>query len=302
MAIAARAAQGPKASSAQHSLGRALSYLVLGIWTVLMGFPLYWMLSTALMTEVQANAYPPAWFPNPVVLRNFYDSMVAANFGRYFLNSVLVSLVAVVFTLFFSSLAGYTFGQLSFPGRNLLFAIVMATMMVPGQVTMIPVFLMLKRFPLTGGNDLLGVGGSGLLNTYPALIIPHISAALGIFLMRQFTATLPPELGDAGRIDGCSEFGIFWRIILPLTGPALVTLGLFNFAAVWNDFTWALIVTNTEPMRTVQLGLSVFRGIYYTQTTLFMAGTAIATLPVLIIFLLGQRYFVRGVALSGIKG
>ncbi len=281
---------------------RVLTYLLLTIWTLIMGFPLYWMLATALMSESQANRYPPEWFPTPIILKNFYDSMVAAKFNVFFANSAIVTIVSVIFVLFFSSLAGYTFGCLNFPGRNILFAVVMATMMVPGQVTMIPMFVMMKRFPLFGGNNILGVGGAGLLNTYGALIIPGIAGAFGIFMMRQFMMTLPSELTDAARIDGCSEFGIFWRIMLPLTGPALTTLGLFTFANSWNEFTWPLVVTNTESMRTVQLGLAYFRGVHFTQTTLFMAGTTIATLPVLIIFLLGQRYFVRGIAISGLKG
>lgn len=285
-----------------RTVQRGILYAVIGVWTVIMGFPIFWMVSTALKTEAQANAYPPQWLPNPVVWQNFQNSMTVANFGRYFFNTAVVSLFTVLFLLFFSSLAGYTFARLRFPGRNVLFFIILSTMMVPSQVTMIPIFVMMSRFPGMGGNNLLGQGGAGLLNTYAALIIPHIAGAFYIFMMRQFMSSLPSELSDAGRIDGASEFGIFWRIMLPLSGPALTTLGLFAFANSWNSFLWPLVVTNTESMRTVQLGLAVFRGIHFTQTTLFMAGTTIATLPVLILFLLGQRYFVRGIAMSGIKG
>jgi len=284
------------------AIRRSVLYAIVWLWTIVMGFPIFWMVSTALKTERQANAYPPQWLPDPVQWQNFYDSMAVANFGRYFFNTAVVSLTTVVFALFFSSLAGYTFARLRFPGRNLLFFIILSTMMVPGQVTMIPIFVMMSRFPLLGGNNLMGQGGAGLLNTYPALIIPHVAGAFYIFMMRQFMSTLPSELSDAARIDGASEFGIFWRIMLPLSGPALTTMGLFAFANSWNSFLWPLVVTNTESMRTVQLGLAVFRGIYFTQTTLFMAGTTITTLPVLILFLFGQRYFVRGIALSGIKG
>ncbi len=285
-----------------RAVRRSILYVLVSIWTILMGFPIFWMVTTALKTERQANAYPPQWLPDPLVWQNFYNSMTVANFGRYFLNSAIVSLTTVVFVLFFSSLAGYTFARLRFPGRNLLFFIILSTMMVPSQVTMIPIFVMMSRFPGLGGNNLLGQGGAGLLNTFAALIIPQIAGAFYIFMMRQFMSTLPSELSDAARIDGASEFGIFWRIMLPLSGPALTTMGLFAFANSWNSFLWPLVVTNTESMRTVQLGLAVFRGIYFTQTTLFMAGTTIATLPVLLLFLFGQRYFVRGIALSGIKG
>ncbi len=283
-------------------LFKALNYAVLVAIAIVMGFPVFWMMSTALKTESQANQFPPVFIPNPVVIENFEEALGRANFARYLFNSTFVAVSTVAFLLFFSSLAGYTFGRLRFPGRNALFAIVIATMIIPGQVTMIPVFVIMARFPLMGGNDILGQGGAGLLNTYPALIIPQISGAFSIFMMRQFMMTLPEELSDAARIDGASEFGIYWRIMLPLTTPALITLGLFTFAGSWNDFIWPLVVTNSEEMRTVQLGLSVFRGVNFTEQALFMAGTTLATLPVMALFLVGQRYFIRGIALSGLKG
>lgn len=281
---------------------RLLLYAGLVVMTIIMGFPLYWMISTGLKTEAQAQAFPPELIPNPMILTNFADALARANFGRYVLNSMIVSVSSVALVLFLSSLAGYAFARIRFPGRNLLFGIVLSTMIIPGQVTMIPVFIMIARFPLLGGNDLMGVGGSGLLNTYPGLIIPQLSSAFAIFMMRQFMLSLPEELSDAARIDGASEFGIYWRIMLPLTTPALITLGLFTFTNTWNDFIWPLIVTNSESMRTVQLGLALFRGLRFTEQSLFMAATTLATLPVLILFLLGQRYFIKGVALSGIKG
>ena len=281
---------------------RIAIYAFLVLWAIIMGFPLFWMLSTALKTESAAIQFPPQLIPDPIVWRNFYDSMTSANFDRYFFNSAFVSLSVVAFTLIFSSSAGYAFGRMSFPGRNILFVTILATMMVPPQVTMIPVFTMIVRFPLVGGNDLMGQGGSGLLDTYPALILPGISTAFGIFMMRQFMMKLPIELEDAARVDGASEFQIFWNIMLPLVKPALVTLGLLSFATTWNDFIWPLIVTNSEDMRTVQLGLATFRGIHFTDHTLFMAGTTIAILPVLLIFLIGQRFFVRAVTMSGLKG
>lgn len=282
--------------------GRALTYMTLIAITIIMGFPIYWMFITALKTESQANTYPPTLFPDPVILSNFVEALNRANFGRYLVNSTIVSVLSAVFVVFFGSLAGYTFARLRFPGRSILFAIVMSTIVIPGQVTMIPVFIIMARFPLLGGNDIMGQGGSGMLNTYAALIIPHIAGAFAIFMMRQFMSTLPEELSDAARIDGASEFGIFWRIMLPLTTPALITLGLFTFSNTWNDFIWPLITTNTDAMRTVQLGLSYFRGINYTEQSLFMAGTSLAMIPVMLLFLIGQRYFIRGIALSGIKG
>ena len=217
------------------------------------------MISTALKSEGQAQSFPPKILPNPVLLTNFGEALSRANFARYALNSFIVAVSSVILVLFISSLAGYAFARIRFPGRNILFAIVLATLIIPGQVTMIPVFVMIARFPLLGGNDLGGQGGTGLLNTYPALIIPHLSSAFAVFMMRQFMLTLPEELSDAARIDGASEFGIYWRIMLPLTSPALITLGLFTFTSAWNDFIWPLIVTNSESMRTIQLGLALFR-------------------------------------------
>jgi multiple sugar transport system permease protein len=164
------------------------------------------------------------------------------------------------------------------------------------------VFVMLKHWPLLGGNDLLGAGGHGLLNSYTGLILPAAVGAFGIFLLRQFFMTLPKELEDAARIDGCSEFGIYWRIILPLSTPALATLGIFTFTAAWNEFLWPLLITSKDSMKTLQVGLQVFQTQYTTRWDLLMAGTVIVTIPVLIIFLAGQRYFTRGIAMSGMKG
>jgi multiple sugar transport system permease protein len=183
-----------------------------------------------------------------------------------------------------------------------LFILVLGTMMIPAQVTMVPVFIMLKHWPLVGGNNILGAGGHGLLNSYPGLVLPMAVGAFGIFLLRQFFMTLPRELEDAARIDGCSEAGIYWRIILPLSKPALATLGIFTFTAAWNEFLWPLLIMSKDSMKTLQVGLQVFQTQYTTSWDLLMAGTVVVTLPVLIIFLFGQRYFTRGIALSGMKG
>jgi multiple sugar transport system permease protein len=175
-------------------------------------------------------------------------------------------------------------------------------MMIPGQITMIPVFILLKRMPLFGGNNLFGSGGSGWLNTYWGLIIPGSAGAFGIFLLRQFFGTLPKDLDDAARIDGCSESGIYWRIALPLSKPALTTLGIFTFTGTWNEFLWPLLVTSKDSMKTLQIGLQVFQSQYVTKWDLLMAGTVMVTLPVIVVFILGQKYFTQGIATSGLKG
>jgi multiple sugar transport system permease protein len=174
--------------------------------------------------------------------------------------------------------------------------------MIPGIITLVPAFIVVKNFPLAGGNDWLGRGGYGLLNSYAGLVLPGAAGAFGVFLLRQFFLTLPEELSDAARIDGCSEFGIFFRIVLPLSKAALATLAIFTFQAYWNDFIWPLVTISDDRYRTIQLGLTVFRQRFSTDWGPMMAGVTIATVPMLLFFLSAQRYFVRGIALSGLKG
>jgi len=277
-------------------------HLVLAAGALTTIVPFLWMISTSLKPESEIFRFPPVWVPSLWKWDNYADAMKAAPFGRYFLNTIIYSVAITASNLLFCSMAAYAFARLRFRGRNLLFILVLGTMMIPGQVTMVPVFIMLKRWPLLGGNDLLGVGGHGLLNTYTGLVLPGAVGAFGIFLLRQFFMTLPRELEDAARIDGCSEIGIYWRIILPLSKPAMATLGIFTFTAAWNEFLWPLLIMSKESMKTLQVGLQVFQTQYTTRWDLLMAGTVVVTLPVLIIFLFGQRYFTRGIALSGIKG
>ena len=277
-------------------------HLVLAAGALTTIMPFLWMISTSLKPEPEIFRFPPVWIPSVWKWDNYAKAMTAAPFGRYFLNTVIYAVAITATNLLFCSMAAYAFARLHFPGRNLLFVLVLGTMMIPAQVTMVPVFIMLKRWPLLGGNDLLGVGGHGLLNTYTGLVLPGAVGAFGIFLLRQFFMTLPRELEDAARIDGCSEAGIFWRIILPLSKPAMATLGIFTFTAAWNEFLWPLLIMSKDSMKTLQVGLQVFQTQYTTTWDLLMAGTVVVTLPVLIIFLFGQRYFTRGIALSGIKG
>jgi multiple sugar transport system permease protein len=279
-----------------------LLHLLLAAGALTMVLPFLWMLSTSLKPESQIFRFPPVWVPDSWRWVNYQEAMSAAPFGRYFLNTVIYAGAVTLSNLLFCSMAAYAFARLQFRGRNVLFLLVLGTMMIPGQVTMVPVFIMLKHWPLVGGNNLVGSGGHGLLNTYPGLVLPAAVGAFGIFLLRQFFMTLPRELEDAARIDGCSEAGIYWRIILPLSKPALATLGIFTFTAAWNEFLWPLLIMSKDSMKTLQVGLQVFQTQYTTRWDLLMAGTVVVTLPVLIIFLFGQRYFTRGIALSGMKG
>jgi len=281
---------------------RLLLHIVLIAGGLTMILPFLWMISTSLKPESEIFRFPPVFVPKTWDWANYVEAMKAAAFGRYFINTIIYAVAVTATNLVFCSMAAYAFARLRFRGRNVLFILVLGTMMIPPQVTMVPVFIMLKRWPLVGGNNLLGVGGHGLLNSYTGLVLPMAVGAFGIFLLRQFFMTLPSELEDAARIDGCSEAGIYWRIILPLSKPALATVGIFTFTAAWNQFIWPLLIMSKDSMKTLQVGLQVFQTQYTTTWDLLMAATVVLTVPVLVIFVFGQRYFTRGIALSGMKG
>lgn len=249
--------------------------------------PFLWMLSTSLKDLNDIFVYPPRWLPSKFHFENFIRAFEAAPFGRYYLNSVFVAVTVTIGQLITCSMAAFAFARLKFWGRDALFLIFLATMMIPGQVTMIPSFMVLHWF--------------GWIDSYKALIVPGLASAFGTFLLRQFFMTIPKELEEAAYIDGCSKFKVLWRIIVPLSRPALATLAIFTFMGVFNDFIWALIVLSSEDMRTVQLGLAIFRDRYLTEWDLMMAGSVTATLPILIVFFFAQKYFIKGITLSGLK-
>jgi len=282
-------------------VGRVASHVVLVAGAVAMLLPFVWMLSTSVKPADQLFSVPPTWLPRPIQWDNYARAMGAGNFGRYAMNSLLLGAANVVTNVLLSALAGYAFARLRFPGRNVLFLLVLATLMVPYQVTIIPLFVIVRHIPLFGGNDLLGQGGIGWINSYWGLIVPGAVGAFGIFMLRQFFQTLPNELEDAARIDGADEFRIFWQIMLPLAMPAVATLAIFSFQAGWNAFLWPLLITTTDDMRTIQLGLTVFVQQYSTQWDQLMAATVVATLPVILVFAFGQRLLVRSIAFTGIK-
>jgi multiple sugar transport system permease protein len=283
-------------------LGRLVSHLVLILGAVAMLLPFVWMISTSLKPAEQLFTVPPTWVPHPLLWDNYSKAMGAGNFGRYAVNSLLLGVANLATNVLLSALAGYAFARLRFPGRNLLFLLVLATLMVPYQVTIIPLFVIIRHVPLFGGNDLLGQGGIGWINSYWGLVVPGAVGAFGIFMLRQFFQTLPNELEDAARIDGAGEFRIFWQIMLPLAMPAVATLAIFSFQAGWNAFLWPLLITTTDDMRTIQLGLTVFVQQYSTQWDQLMAASVVATMPVIVVFGLGQRLLVRSIAFTGLKG
>jgi multiple sugar transport system permease protein len=262
-------------------------HLVLIPLSALMVTPLAWMVLTSIQTPDEARRFPPV-FPSGIHWENYTDAINAAPFGRFFLNSALVTGATVIGNLVFCSLAGYAFARFRFFGRDVLFVVLLATLMIPFQVVMIPIFLIMRHL--------------GLVDSLGALILPNLVTPFGIFLMRQFFRTLPIELEEAARIDGCSRLGTLVRIVLPLSGPALATLAVIAFLWNWNDFLWPLVVIQSEHNMTLQLGLSTFQGAHSTAWTLLMAGNVLAVLPMLVAFLLAQRQFVNSIASAGIKG
>lgn len=261
-------------------------HLVLIAGAVVTTAPLLWMITMSLK-PARLTYSPPYLIPTVFEWSNYAAAWQAAPFARYYLNTAIMAVGITVCQLLFSSLAAYAFARLKFPGRDLLFLVVLGTMMVPIQVLIIPSYLIVKDF--------------GWQNTFWALIVPRAVSAFGIFLLRQHYLSIPRELDEAAMIDGASRLGVWWRIILPLSRPALATLAVFAFLFAWNDFLWPLVVTDDPDMRTIQLGLVMFQGRYGTNWTLLMAGTVTATLPTIIAFLLGQKQFIESIALSGVK-
>jgi multiple sugar transport system permease protein len=233
---------------------------------------------------------------------NYIEAMRAAPWGRYFFNSSYVTVVSVVGSLLLNSVAGFAFARLRFRGRDLLFFLMLIGIMIPPQAIIIPQFLMMRYMPLFGGNDIAGQGGIGWLNSYWALIMPWLAGSFGIFLCRQFYINFPEELDEAARLEGCGPLRLFLYIYLPLSGPVLAALAILKTVFMWNDFFYPLIMTNTASMRTVQLGLQTFAGEYYADWHLLMAAALVVTLPLVVLFLFLQRYFVEGIVTTGLKG
>lgn len=277
-------------------------YVVAIAIAVAMVAPFAWSLLTSFKPDNEIIALPPRWLPSHVTLAHYVKAFTTVPFGLYFWNSFYMAALGVLLNLFFGSLAGYAFAKLRFTGNRPIFGMLLAAMAIPGVVLMIPQFYVLRHIPLLGGNNLFGKGGHGLLNSFWAVVLPGASGSFAVFFMRQFFLSLPDELMEAARIDGCGEFGIFWRIYLPQTQPALATLAIFTFQAGWNSFLWPLIVLNDPKKATIQMGLQAFSYNHQTDFGPMMAGAIVAVVPILILFVFFQKYFVRGIALSGVKG
>lgn len=277
-----------KKNSPRFIIGRVLLYVVLIVIGVTMLVPFLWMISTSLKEQYDAVKIPPVWIPPEPRFDNYVKLFTEQPMLQFMLNTVKIVAFVVFGQLFFSSLAAYSFARIKFQGRTVMFFFYIATLMVPGQVTMIPTYLMFAK--------------AGLTDTHIALILPAFFSAFGVFLLRQFFLSLPRELEEAAEIDGCNPFATYWKIMLPLVVPAMLTLGVFTLMNTWNDYMGPLIYLTTPEKYTMTLGIAFFKGIYTSQWNLVMAGSVVSLVPILVAYLCAQKYFVEGIAFSGVKG
>ncbi|NMB00359.1 MAG: carbohydrate ABC transporter permease [Firmicutes bacterium] len=269
-------------------LGHYIAFVLLFIAAAVALLPLYWMVVTALQQPTLTVTFPPEWFPKNPTLLNFKRFFERPSVWRWTTNSLFVALTVTGIQTITSAMAGYAFAKKEFPGGTFLFYLYIASMMVPGQVTLVPLFLIMSEL--------------NLLNTYWGLILPAIAGPFGVFLMKQFISTLPSDLIEAAIIDGCSEWQTFSLVILPLAKPGLAVLGIFTFMGQWNEFLWPLIVTNSAGMRTLPVGMALLQEELPMQYGLLMAGATYAAIPMIIIFFMFQRYFLRGITVGALKG
>lgn len=275
-------------ASPRFTVSRVLLWIALIVTTIISLFPMYWMFVTAFTPTQATIKTPPDLFPQANI-ENFERLFrQARDYWSWFANSIIITLGITVFHLFFDTLSGYAFAKKRFPGRNLLFWVILSTLMIPPQVTLVPLYIVVQNF--------------NLRDSLWAVILPGWANVFGIFLMRQYIQTLPSELEEAGRIDGCSEPGIFWRIILPLSKPALAALAIFTFVRFWNDFLWPSMVLIKSPSYTLPVGVASLQTEFSTDYGLIFAGSALAALPMIVFFLCFQKYFLEGVRAGAVKG
>ncbi len=272
----------------QRLAGRGALYALLMVSAAIMLTPFLWMLSTSLKADEYVLSIPPRFFPRPLTTLSYAQLDKLFPIERMFANSLLVAVLTTLGQIITCSMAAYAFARMRFRGSSVLFLLYLTTLMIPSQVTITPLFILMRYL--------------GWLNTYQGLVLPGVFSAFGTFMLRQFFSTLPRDLEEAAFIDGASHWTVYGRIILPLARPALATLGVFAFMGSWNAFLWPMFIVRDLEMMTLPVGLATLHGRWLTRWNLVMAGTVITVLPMLIVYLLAQKYFVRGVAMSGIKG
>ena len=286
------AAAAPRFGKGRRDLRRIAAERGLDLLMVALGlvvlFPLLYALGTSLKTAAEVNQYPPTFWPRIVDFRNYPDALRVAPIARFLLNSLIQSGVVTLGQMVTAALAAFAFSYLEFPGRQALFFLFLATLMIPAEVTLIPNYLTVRSL--------------GWLNTYPALVAPFLATAFGTFLLRQFFLTIPRELWDAGLIDGCSRRRFLMTILVPLARPALATLAIYAFLSTWNQYLWPLLVINSQQMRTVQIGLAILQAQESVSWNLVMAGIILIVAPTVFLFLIGYRHVVRGLTAGAVKG
>lgn len=269
-------------------VGRPFLHLFLICVSFVMVFPFIWMVSTSLKTFAESIQIPPTIIPTEWVFGNYKDVLRTSNFLIYYRNTIIQTIGRTVGQLFFCTLAAYSFARIRFPGKNALFLLTLSVLMIPQHITLIPVYIIIRSL--------------GWLNTFYALIVPQIFSAFGVFLMRQFFLTIPQDLDQAAKIDGCNHWSIYSRIYLPLSRAAMISLLIFTVLNSWNDLILPLVVTSSDSMRVLTVGLAAFQGQYSTNYPLLMAGAVMAIFPLILLFVFLQRYYIEGIAVSGIKG
>ena len=274
--------------SRRVSVGGTIVWALLIIGALISLLPMLWMVSASFMATGEANTYPPHFLPQHATTEHYGTLFTRLDLGRNFLNSAIIAAIVTGVSLFVNSMAGYAFAKLRFKGRERIFRVLTAALVVPIQVVMLPVFLLMKEL--------------GLVNTYAGVIVPTLASIFGIFLVRQYALSLPDELLDAARIDGAGEFRIYWSVTLPVIRPILATLAIWTFLSTWNDFMWPLIILTDETRYTLPVALANLVGEHAQDTELMMAGSVLTVLPVLIVFLALQRYYIAGITQGSVKG
>jgi multiple sugar transport system permease protein len=271
-----------------RTIVKILLYMVLVLIAVTTLAPVVWMISASFMPTGEAATTPPKFFPHTFTLEHYRVLFTRLNIARYALNSTLLASLVTLVSLFVNSLAGYAFAKYRFAGRDKIFRLLITSMVVPAQITMLPLFLMMNKL--------------GLVNTYWGLVIPGVASIFGIFLIRQYALSIPDSLIEAARMDGASDFEIYYRIILPLCKPILVTLAIFTFMGTWNDFLWPLIIMTDDSMYTLPVALQNLMGEHTLDVELMMAGSVLTILPVMIVFVAMQKYYIDGIMMGSVKG
>ncbi len=264
-----------------------LLYAVLAAYATLTLGPFLWTLSASFKTADMVDAWPPSLIPRPFTLDNYRYILGKLPFVKWLINSLVIAGVVTAANVYLNAMAGYALARMRFPGRKLVFWIIIATMMVPGQVTIVPVFILLSKL--------------GWIDSYWAITVPFLTSAFGVFMMRQFFLTVPKSLEEAATLDGMGPFQTFFRIILPIAKPAMAAQAIFMFLGSWNSFMWPAMLLSTPAMYTLPVGLNSFQGQYYTFWNIVMAGTVFVTVPMVVVFVIFQRYFIQGMSTTGIK-